>query len=444
MKYSTNWFKITHSFWFLPIVYIFISIILAIVTVQIDFSFNNQTLKSSIPEVLLPDAELAAKLFSTLSTATLTMTTITFSMIMVVLTTFSGQFSPRTLQTFISDRMTQNVLAIFISGFTYDIIVFFQLKSPNTKVLFISPIIAVIIAIIAAIFFVLYINHIAKMVQVNNLINRLTKEALQIVKQLDKDMVRLQKNNKQNSTHTNHEITKEPITLTANKTGYVDLIDFNSLLRLAKKHVASIKIEVYLGDYVITGSKLLTFEQYADNPLGEKNKYLHAIQLGAERTGVQDIEFAIQKLDDIILKALSPATNDPTTAINGINRIGQILVSLSHKNWTHHDANKQPVLERLTLKQRDFSFYLYKAFFQVSYSSNDDVAVTESILSTLKLIAQHAPSNLHETIWNYGKYVWAGFRKETLLDLDESFLKQTLTDLAQATNHNVKDILDYP
>src|SRR5690625_6554648 len=84
------------------------------------------------------------------------MTTITFSMIMVVLTTFSGQFSPRTLQTFISDRMTQNVLAIFISGFTYDIIVFFQLKSPNTKVLFISPIIAVIIAIIAAIFFVLY------------------------------------------------------------------------------------------------------------------------------------------------------------------------------------------------------------------------------------------------------------------------------------------------
>src|SRR5699024_12621712 len=80
-------------------------------------------------------------------------------------TTFSGQFSPRTLQTFISDRMTQNVLAIFISGFTYDIIVFFQLKSPDAKVLFISPIIAVIIAIIAAIFFVLYINHIAKMVQ---------------------------------------------------------------------------------------------------------------------------------------------------------------------------------------------------------------------------------------------------------------------------------------
>src|SRR5699024_3633245 len=156
----------------------------------------------------------------------------------------------------------------------------------------------------------------------NNLFNLVTKEAVPIVMLVDTGNVGLQKHNKQNSTHTNHEITKEPITLTANKTGYVDLIDFNSLLRLAKKHEASIKIEVYLGDYVITGSKLLTFEQYADNPLEEKNKYLRAIQLGAERTGVQDIEFAIQKLDDIILRALSPATNDPTTAINGINRIG--------------------------------------------------------------------------------------------------------------------------
>src|SRR5699024_4494542 len=175
-----------------------------------------------------------------------------------------------------------------------------QLKSPNTKVLFISPIIAVIIAIIAAIFFVLYINHIAKMVQVNNLINRLTKEALQIVKQLDKDIVRLQKNNKQNFTHTYHEITKEHITLTANQTGYVDLIDFNSLLHLAKDHDASFKIGVYLGDYVISGTKLLTFEHYADNPVREKNKYQRTIQLGAERTGVQDIEVAIQKVDDLI------------------------------------------------------------------------------------------------------------------------------------------------
>src|SRR5699024_11672811 len=114
-------------------------------------------------------------------------------------------------------------------------------------------------------------------------------------------------------------------------------------------------------------------------------------------------------------------TNDPTTAINGINRIGQILISLSHKNWTHHDANKQPVLERLTLKQRDFSFYLYKAFLQVSYSSNDDVAVNEYILSTLKLITQHAPYNLHVTIWNYGNYVRAGFMKESLFYVYEIF-----------------------
>src|SRR5699024_12621546 len=114
----------------------------------------------------------------------------------------------------------------------------------------------------------------------------------------------------------------------------------------------------------------------------------------------------------ILIIIISNNTKYSNTTINIINRIGQILITLRHKNWTHHDANKQPVLERLTLKQRDFSFYLYKAFFQVSYSSNDDVAVTESILSTLKLIPQHAHSNLHKTIWNYGKYIRAGFQKK--------------------------------
>src|SRR5699024_12716954 len=125
------------------------------------------------------------------------------------------------------------------------------------------------------------------------------------------------------------------------------------------------------------GTKLLTFEQYADNPLREKNKYQRTIQLGAERTGVQDIEFAIQKIDDMILRALPPAANDPTTAINGINRIGQILISISHKKWTHHDANKQQALERVTLKQRDISFYLYKTFFKDSNISNYNIELTD-------------------------------------------------------------------
>src|SRR5699024_153319 len=168
---------------------------------------------------------------------------------------------------------------------------------------------------------------------------------------------------------------KEPITLTANKTGYVDLIDFNSLLRLAKKHDASIKIEVYLGDYVITGSKLLTFEQYPDNPLEEKNKYLRAIQLGAERKGVKDIEFAIHKLDEIVLMGVLHASHDATTAINGMIRKGQSLISLSHNSWPHHDANNGPVVEPFTLEERDVSLDVYNAFFHVIYSGNGDVAV---------------------------------------------------------------------
>src|SRR5699024_7196132 len=127
----------------------------------------------------------SAKILSALTTATLTMTTISFSTIMVVLTTFSSQFSPRTLQNFIADRKAQNILAIFISGFIFNLVAFLQLKSPSGESLFVTPVFAVLIAIIGAAAFIYFINHVAKLVQVNHLINRLTKDAIKTIDHLD-------------------------------------------------------------------------------------------------------------------------------------------------------------------------------------------------------------------------------------------------------------------
>lgn len=158
MKRSKIWLSLLHSFWFFPFLYGIAGIVLAFITITIDFSFTKQQLHAIAPEVLVPDAELSAKILSALTTATLTMTTISFSTIMVVLTTFSSQFSPRTLQNFIADRKAQNILAIFISGFIYDLVAFLQLKSPDGESLFVTPVFAVLIAIIGAAAFIYFIK----------------------------------------------------------------------------------------------------------------------------------------------------------------------------------------------------------------------------------------------------------------------------------------------
>ncbi|UOQ91539.1 DUF2254 domain-containing protein [Halobacillus shinanisalinarum] len=439
MKRTNLWQNTLQSFWFLPALYGIVSIVLAIVAVNIDFSLTGKELKTIVPAVLVPDSKLVVKLLSTLTTATLTMTTITFSTIMVVLTTFSGQFSPRTLQNFIADRKVQNILAIFVGGFVYDLVAFLQLKSPGKESLFVTPILAGMIAIIGVAAFVYLINHVAKWVQVNNLINRLTLEAIETIDHLDNDIRRYQEDSRQEWSPNFDAQTAEEGTITTKQPGYVGLIDFGTLMNYIEKDDITVRMNVYLGDYVVTGMKLLSYSQDPDHPVTNIDKYRSCVKVGVERTGVQDIEFEIQKLVEIDLRAISPSTNDPHTAINCINRIGEILIQLGNKEWLRPELYDTQRQQRLTIKQHDFSYYLYKAFFQLRHYGNEDVSVTTAILHVLKLIAGHAPTNLHDTIWKFAEYIFSGFNQEVLLPLDEDYLKHELYQIAEMTGHEVTE-----
>src|SRR5699024_4206766 len=87
----------------------------------------------------------ARKLYSTLVTAILTMTTLSFSVIMVVLTTYATQFSPRILQSFMKSKFTQHVLGIYCYGVIYALLLLFLIDYSEP---FIGPIMLVLLALI--------------------------------------------------------------------------------------------------------------------------------------------------------------------------------------------------------------------------------------------------------------------------------------------------------
>src|SRR5699024_12531879 len=94
MKQTRLQQNLIHSFWFLPTIFGLVSMLLAVTAVNIDFLLSDGQLKAIAPSVLIPDGALTAKILSALTTATLTTTTIHFSLIMLGLTTFASQFSP--------------------------------------------------------------------------------------------------------------------------------------------------------------------------------------------------------------------------------------------------------------------------------------------------------------------------------------------------------------
>jgi uncharacterized membrane protein len=85
-------------------------------------------LERMIPSVFLTRAELADSVLTAIATSLLTMTTITFSVMMVVLSTYASQYSPRTLPNFIKSKIMAHAQGIFFAGFTYSVASLLNLK----------------------------------------------------------------------------------------------------------------------------------------------------------------------------------------------------------------------------------------------------------------------------------------------------------------------------
>lgn len=425
MKRTKTQLKIRGSYWFLPALYGIVGFLLAISAIWLDLSFSKETLKNAVPDVLITNTKLAVTLLSTMVQSILTMMTISFSTIMVVLTTFSGQFSPRTLQNFISDRMTQGVLAVYSGGVVYNLVTLLVMKPSSKGSLFLVPLISVAIGILCVAAFVYFINHVAKWVQVNNLIDKLTKEAIETIRNKEDEIGDSQYEGLEHHLDTEGD---EHL-ITSKRAGYVELLDFQTLIRKAEKDRTIVQLHVYIGDYVMRDTALLSCWYTSGKVAVEESDYRSCVKLGTERTGVQDIEFGIQKLVEIALRAISPAINDPHTAINCINRIGTILVELGKVRPGHLYLYDQEGRSRVVLKQHDFSYYLYKGFYQIRHYGKEDVSVTTAILHVLKLIAEAAPPDIQEIVYDYANYIFEGFEHDVLLSKDKEYIEREWNEL---------------
>ncbi|WP_051758160.1 DUF2254 family protein [Rossellomorea vietnamensis] len=165
--------KAQKSFWFVPFLFSLISLLLSLVTFYFDWWLSQHNYPI-FPKVLFSNFNLSMTIISTIASSIMTMTTITFSTIMVVLTTFLSQYSPRTLQNFINDRPTQRVLAIFVSGVVYCITLLVLLQDESGQELYISSAFAGIVAVICLFVFVYFVHHVSNWVKVSNLIHNIT------------------------------------------------------------------------------------------------------------------------------------------------------------------------------------------------------------------------------------------------------------------------------
>lgn len=168
----------------------------------------------------------------------------------------------------------------------------------------------------------------------------------------------------------------------------VRAVDIPALVGLAQRAGAVIVLECGVGDTLVDSMPLLRVHGAAA-PLPEQ-ALRAAIRLGPTRTFEQDPKYAIRLLVDIAIRALSPAVNDPTTAVQALDQIEDLLRRLGRSRLDAGQAADAAGIVRLHLRVPEWEDYLALAFDEIRQYGLGSVQVLRRLRAVLVGLAGDA------------------------------------------------------
>ncbi len=437
---------IRSKLYFIPAAFSLVFAILALAFYLVDHAAGPQ-LAIILPDFLLSSREVGAAIITTTVGSLLTMLTITFSIMMVVLTIYGNQLSPNSLQDFLEKRVTLRILGYFIGALVFSIISVFTVKSEQYSNPVLSPLVCIILLVIAVVLFAYFIHFIAKSIQVTIYIQTLVNETAERIdkayKAADSDPAI-----QHGSLDAVQKILdSESIVIEADKSGFVQHYDEKKLFALAKEHHLVINCVNMLGQHVLEGEPLLKIykgeklEQMAE--LDDlKKQMLDLVLIGDETNLYEDIGAGSRKLVEIAVKALSPGINNPSTAKFSIEQIGFLLqkVARGQEAKFYIDSNEHV---HLIVQGLTFDRLLFYHFYQIKHYGGADLMILDAIIGALITIAADAGSPVLDQVWSFGEYLFSDIELSQYPALEKSYLRERFFQLSRACGRRVSltDIL---
>ncbi|NMF81823.1 DUF2254 domain-containing protein [Nodosilinea sp. P-1105] len=389
-KLSKWWDSLNSSFWFLPSLMVGLAIGLSFFTIGIDHWLGSDVISEvNLIYSLGPSGSRAV--LSAIAGSMVSVATTAFSITIVALQLASSQFGPRLLRNFMQDTGNQVVLGTFISTFVYSLMVLRTVNESEGREF--VPHIAVTCAIglaIASIGVLIYfLHHAASSIQVDNVITAVGDDLEQAIQRLFPEATEHSFLSQRAAAAADipADFNRHSYPVNAKGDGYLQAFDDGRLMQIATENDLMIQVQLRAGRFVVQGSELARVF-----PKDKVNKSLRsqidgAFVLGSKRTNQQDLEFSINQLVEIAVRALSPGINDPFTAIRCIDQISATLCHLARRDipWSHRYDNQNQL--RLVTVSLSFEDVTDAAFNQIRQNGRSSVAVTIRLLEAIAVIA---------------------------------------------------------
>ncbi len=322
--------------WPMPSLAIVVAIALGVVLPLVDGNIDAGLPNGVHAYLFSGGADAARAVLSAVAGSLVMMTSLTFSLTVVTLQLASGQFSPRLLRTFTSDRFVHGTLALFLATFVYTLTVLRSVRT-NTAgqsefVPQISLTLAFVLALASVMGLVLFLAHLTREIRVETMLKRVHAEAEGTVRRM------VPERDPESRPVELPEVPPYAVRLLAEASGFVTALDEGRMLAAAVEADAVVLVERAPGASLVVGTPFgfawprsgTTLEPEAADQL--RRQVVRAVRLRYEDTAAQNVSYGLRQLTDVVNRALSTGINDPTTAVHALAHSSALLCDLATRD----------------------------------------------------------------------------------------------------------------
>jgi uncharacterized membrane protein len=402
VKLNKLWDSLHSSYWFLPTIFAFLALALALTMLWLD----RQGYYGSLEKwgwMYTGGANGAREVLSAVASSTIGVAGTAFSITIVALQLASSNFGPRLLRNFMQDTGNQIVLGTFIGTFIYSLLVLRTIRGDGDDYDSFVPQLAVTVGLLLAIasigVLIYFIHHASTIIQVSHVIAETSKELDRAIDRLFPERIGKALSQPQRGVEDiPANFDSNLYRVKSKNDGYLQAIDNEELMKLACQYNLLLHLNYRPGKFVIQGSEwIVVYPRERVTPKLLK-KLDNTLIIGKKRTEQQDVEFPIEQLVEIALRALSPSLNDPFTAIRCIDRLAAGLSRLAQRNFPSSYRYDDKGKLRVIAESVTFAELVDTAFNQIRQNGKNDVAVTIRLLEAISIVEHHTHNSKDRAI----------------------------------------------
>ncbi len=333
----------------------------------------------------------AQGMLNAIITATLSFVVFTFGSLLVALQIASGQMTPRIIATIlVRDNVVRYTTGLFIFTLLFAIS---ALNRIQTTAFQLVEFIAARLGVLCFAAFLFLIDYASRLLRPISIIRRVGEAGLAVIRS-----VYPHPSSDAGETTRPVENLGLPgrIVQHLGKSEIILAVNLKDLMALAEKSHGIVELVPQVGDFVATGEPL--FRLYDGSASLDASELRSTLAFGPERTLEQDPTFAFRIVIDIALKALSPAINDPTTAVIAIDQLARLLRSAGSRNLHTDELSTATGELRVICRTPNWEDFVHLALTEIRFCGAQNMQIVRRLRAMIENLIETLSKHRHPAL----------------------------------------------